>query len=89
MLIGQPTFSRTIWKLLWRSSRRTEIFCKANINVKWIAKVGADVLDRLNIDVDTYIVQLLSGRYQFDKLAILIASIAHNIHMIVLINRSY
>ena len=66
-----------------------EIFCKSNVNVKWIAKVGADVLDRMNIDVDTYIAQLLSGHYPFDELAILIASISHNIHTIVLINRSY
>ena len=62
-----------------------DVFTKSNM--KWIRKVGATFFR--NLDADVYIKELVQGVCNFDAMAILLACVSHNIHALVLLQKSY
>ena len=66
---------------------RNDIDVFAKSNMKWIRKVGATFFR--NLDADVYIKELVQGVCNFDAMAILLACVSHNIHALVLLQKSY
>ena len=58
-------------------------------NIKWIEAVGAEFMERKNIDPKQYTKELVQGLRGFDELAIVITCAAFDIHCNVLLHEDY
>ena len=63
--------------------------CFDSHNMQWITKVGCDFFAEEDVAPDVYIKEIISGACKFDAMAILLACISHNIHAMVLLQKSY
>ena len=68
---------------------RNDIDVFASRNMKWIEKVGCDFFEQEDVSPDVYIKEIVSGGCKFDAMAILLACICHNIHAMLLLQKSY
>ena len=68
---------------------RNDIDVFASRNMQWITKVGCDVFAEEDVASDVYIREIISSTCKFDAMAILLACICHNIHTMVLLQKSY
>ena len=68
---------------------RNDINVYASRNMPWIEKVGAQFFKQLDVTPAVYIMEIVSGIWKFDEMAILLACIAHDIHAMLLIYNSY
>ena len=68
---------------------RNDIDVYASKDMPWIKNVTADFFNELDVTPDVYIKEIVSGVRKFDAMAILLACISHNIHAMLLLQKSY
>ena len=64
-----------------------DVFTKHNKN--WLLSVGKPFFDELDVQPDIYLKEIAAGIRKFDAMAILLCCVAHDIHMMVLLNGNY
>ena len=64
---------------------RNDIDVYASRNMPWIEKVGAQFFEHLDVTLAVYITEIVSGIRKFDEMAILLACISHDTHVMLLI----
>ena len=68
---------------------RNDIDVFASLNMQWIIKVSYNFFAEEDVAPDVYIKEIISGAHKFDAMAILLSCICHNIHAMVLLQKSY
>ena len=68
---------------------RNDIDVLASCNMQWITKVRCDFFAEEDVTPDVYIKEIVSSACKFNAMAILLACISHNIHAMVLLQKSY
>ena len=68
---------------------RNNIDVYTSRNMKWVKKVGSDFFHDLVVTFDVYITDIVSEIRKFNAMAILLACVLHNIHAMILLQKSY
>ena len=68
---------------------RERIRCFALENMAWIDQVGENYFNKNGVTSQEYVKALTTGHVLFDELALLLAAVSNNIHIMVIIENSY
>ena len=68
---------------------RERIRCFALDNMAWIDQVGENYFNKNGVTSQAYVKALTTGHCLFDEMALLLAAVSNNIHVMVIIENSY